>query len=615
MTQLPPARTDRKTAGRAGVAVLLILSLAASAYLQGLAASDRDSVRAIGKVGGSAVAAASNATSLNSMPSYATALLLGGLRGPLVMILWPTTETQKQEHNLEDIDTEIEWIRLLQPEFDTVHLFQIWNKAYNISVQMASLSNKYTTILDAIDYGQKVDRERPDDINILCAIAAIYADKLGTSQEHVYYRGRVRRETQTLVRLNFPAARADEFRQAAGRLGWNDDESPLVPNEKTQTLTVFLERPLALKLAEAFNGSNVVSSLETRSQSQSTDPAWRRVRLDPMLDANGNIFPDLLAPRYPRPQDLAPADPWYDGSQLQFLKQYQPFPYGLSTIALAYNNYKRAQLLQRFWHEQHIQSGEVVIDSFAGLELKIWGMDEIERGRHYELRMWGHPISTSVDPVSLEQPSAPIPFTTPSVDDASRDAAIYSYGLAARLFHDSRAEYIDHIRHYRSFSTTYFAHIDDTLSNEPLMLADHDYLAAMTAAGAARDRLIQSAYREYAQAAGRFAVTILKYYTEDPVAAKVYPNDPTGKRYTRATIELAANPDLWISTLNAVLHANERYFLDPQTGRYNIGMDSHHDDREQYLCYFRRCAARLKVLEPFASTSQPSTTDQSSSAN
>ena len=45
----------------------------------------------------------------------------------------------KNERDLEGFDTKLEWIRLLQPEFDPVHLFQIWNKAYNISVQMASM--------------------------------------------------------------------------------------------------------------------------------------------------------------------------------------------------------------------------------------------------------------------------------------------------------------------------------------------------------------------------------------------------------------------------------------------------------------------------------------------
>jgi energy-coupling factor transporter ATP-binding protein EcfA2 len=65
-------------------------------------------------------------------------VVLGGLRGPLVMILWTSSEGQKAERELEDFDTKVEWIRLLQPEFDSVHIFQVWNKAYNISVQMAS---------------------------------------------------------------------------------------------------------------------------------------------------------------------------------------------------------------------------------------------------------------------------------------------------------------------------------------------------------------------------------------------------------------------------------------------------------------------------------------------
>jgi hypothetical protein len=598
LTELEPPRTSGPTrgSGRAAVGVVLIICLAASGFFGQLATRDRDSIRAIGKTGASA-AASSGAASLNSMPSYATALLLGGLRGPLVMFLWPTSETHKQQHNLQDIDTEIEWIRLLQPEFDTVHLFQIWNKAYNISVQMASLANKYSTILDAIDYGQKVDRERPDDINIICAIAAIYGDKLGTSQEHVYYRGRVRRETQTLMRLNFPAARADEFRRAATRLGWSEDESPLIPNERTERVTVFLERPRAVKLAEVFNGSDVTSTLETRSQSQSVDPGWRRTRLDPVVDAQGNIFPDLVTPRFARPANLPADRDWYDGSQLQFLKQYEPFPYGVSTLAMAYNDYKRAQLLLRQWHEEHIQSGDVVIDSFPALDLKLWGLDELERGRHYELRMWGHPMSTSLDPISLEEPDASVPLTTPSVDDVSRDAAMYSYATAARLFHDSRIEYIEHSRRYLSFAATYFAHIDDTLSDEPLMQADHDYLAAMTATGAQRDALIRSAQFNYVKAAGRYALTILKYYMDDPIAAKVYPMDPsTGKRYTRASIEKAGDA-VWLVTLDVALRENQRAFTDPATGRYQPMMDSHREDREQYLSYYGRCLGRLKALQ------------------
>src|SRR5690606_18919103 len=95
----------------------------------------------------------------------------------------------------EDFDTLVEWIRMLQPEFDSVHIFQIWNKAYNISVQMASLPNKYITILDALDYAYRTDAERPHNINILSALAQVYFEKLGNSAEKAYYRDRIRKES------------------------------------------------------------------------------------------------------------------------------------------------------------------------------------------------------------------------------------------------------------------------------------------------------------------------------------------------------------------------------------------------------------------------------------
>jgi hypothetical protein len=175
--------------GRLPLVAILLVALLAS----GMTRYAADSLRMAGV---DATARTSAASNLSRMNSFALGLLLGGLRGPLVMMLWTTSESQKSEKRLEDFDTKVEWIRLLQPEFDTVHLFQVWNKAYNISVQMATLANKYITILDAIDYAQRVDEERPNNINILSAIGGVYFDKLGASAEKYYYRRRVREETQ-----------------------------------------------------------------------------------------------------------------------------------------------------------------------------------------------------------------------------------------------------------------------------------------------------------------------------------------------------------------------------------------------------------------------------------
>jgi hypothetical protein len=592
--QRPPTGNS---AGRIGLVGLLIASLAATCWTRDQAIAYRDSIRNRSALPGAV--APNTDTSLSSMPSFATALLLGGLRGPLVMILWTSSEGQKQERDLQDFDTKVEWIRLLQPEFDTVHLFQIWNKAYNISVQMASLGNKYTTILDAIDYGQKVERERPDDINILTAVANLYGEKLGTSQEHVYYRSRIRRESQTLIRVTFPAGRADEFRSVAGKCGWTEKDSPLEPNEQNQTDRVVIEPVIATQLEKDFIGPGVEYSPETRRESQQNDPTWRRIRLDPLLDENGRILPALLVPRYPRPADLPPSQPWYDGSPLQFLKQYEepePFRYGISTLALAYNDYKQAQLLQTLWHQHHIQTGDAVVDARPAITLKDWAKDEWERGRRFELHAWNQFVPEGADPIALERPTADVPFDTPMTGRFDHDGALYSYAMAARLFHDAMGEYRQHIEAYKTFASVYFVHVDDAASGEHLMRADNDYLAAADATGAERTRLLQSASNEYRAAMLHFAVTVLKYYVDEPVMAAVYPRDPhTGQQYNRANIEFS-DPNTYLRTLRAVEEANARYFMDPATHQYSLGRDTYRDDREEYRTHIGRCDARIRAL-------------------
>jgi len=590
----PPAGASSNLGARVAVIVLLIVSLVAMAWTRDLVIADHDALRSRGRIvaAGPVVDA-----SLSSMPSFATALLLGGLRGPLVMILWTSSENQKQQHDLQDFDTKVEWIRLLQPEFDTVHLFQIWNKAYNISVQMASLRNKYTTILDAIDYGQKVEKERPDDLNIITAVAMLYGDKLGTSQEHIYYRARIRRESQTLIHMSFPQSRAAEFAKLASAAGWDDKVSPIESDDKSQIDRAVVEPIIAKALEKSFAGPDITYSPESRRESQENDPSWRRVRLDPLLDENGWILPSLLVARYPRPADLPADAPWYDGSQLQFLKKYQPFPYGISTLALGYNDYKQSQLLQLLWNQHHIQSGDTVVDARPALTLKDWAHDEWERGRRYELRMWGQFIPESDDPVELEGPTANVAFDKPTADRAAYDAALYSYGLSARLFHDSLDEFRAHVIRYKQFAAVYFVHIDDAFSGEQLMMADHDYLAAATATGDERKKLLFASAVEYNAAMQHFAVTVLKYYIDEPVMAAIYPKDPaTGQQYNRGTIE-NADPNSYMGLLTAGLKANALYFRDPTTHQYSQMRDTYADDRQPYIDYIGRCQVRLGQIQ------------------
>jgi hypothetical protein len=501
------------TRGRIAVIVVLVVALVAAAGARQLTQADR--ARAIYGNRAQEYAGAS----LSSMNSFALALLLGGLRGPLVMFLWTQSENAKNEKNLEGVDTQIEWIRLLQPEFDTVHLFQIWNKAYNLSVQMASLSNKYITILDAIDYAKNVDRERPDDINIITAIAQTYFDKLGNSAEKDYYRRRVRSET--------------------------------LPHENRQKL-------------------------------RRGDPGYRRLQMDTMLTAQGQILPQ------------------YE-QELKYLKPYQPFPYGLSPLALAYNYYKEAQRLQNLG-QRHIQQSPMVVDSRPALALKNWSEAEWERGRRFELQAFSKPIPT--ERIPMELPTADLPVSTKIADPSAIPGALFSYRIAGRLARDAQVEYWNHIDKYKTNLFTYLSHIDDMQLVDPMTTADADYLEAVQApAGAQRDAHLRDAADHYQKARNKARQIILKYYIDDQLLEAALP-----KGYTKADIvdpgKDVAHPLPADQYAQVIAHAMAALH---QSG----GADMHAEDRSEYETYITRATDRLNQIHavlPAGPTGSPATT-------
>ncbi len=499
------------TRGRTTVVIVLVVALIAAHFTRDWARSRR-----IAAAGQRYASTSGGGATLASMNSFALALLLGGLRGPLVMMLWTTSESQKSEKNLEDFDTRVEWIRMLQPEFDTVHIFQVWNKAYNISVQMASLANKYITILDAIEYAENVDRERPENINILTAIAQTYFDKLGNSAEKAYYRKRVRDET--------------------------------LPHKSRQRL-------------------------------DRKDPEWRRLELDARLDERGFILPQYLKPKYERPAGIPDDQPWNTGAELQYVERYQPFPYGLSTFALAYNYHKRATILQTVYGQKHAQLSETVVDSRPALALKNWGEEEWERARRAELRAFDLPIPA--ERLEMEMPTADLALNETLLDAAAAREALYSYAMTARLAEDAVGEYREHLAKHRVNENTYFAHIDSLNAMKHLALGDRAYLAAMSAQGDERGRLLATAKEEYIQAARNYQLIVLKYYVSDPIIAAVYPKG-YGKENIR-TLPPEQLEGLLIRTLQAIQ-------------RTPTGYDNYAEDRGEYLTYLDRINQRLARL-------------------
>ena len=513
MTQLatPPVRsTLPRRAGRTATVAVLIISLIASAAARYWADAKRqEDIPHQGET--------TAGTSLSNMNSFALGLLLGGLRGPLVMILWTQSESQKTDKDLEGVDTQIEWIRLLQPEFDTVHIFQIWNKAYNISVQMASLSNKYLVILDALDYAHSVDREKPDDINILAAIASVYFDKLGNSTEKLYYRKRVRAES--------------------------------LPHAQTAR--------------------------------RANDLGWRRTSLDPMLDDNSNLLPALIRPK-PGYETPTPNHEANDGSELQYLAAWQPFPDGISPFALAYNYWKRSEVLQNVGKQRHDQLSDTVIDSRPALSLKNWLEDEWEQGRRREALAFHLPVPE--DRLELEPLVDNFAPDHPIDDRQDAQLALFAYRRAAALGPAAIAEYVRHISNDPSAEGTYREHMDEIRAETEMCAADADYLAAQLAPPDQRKALLASAKQHYERTVYLYSLIVLKYFTDPQYLTPALP-----KGFER--FKTADHPGLEDLTVPQMAKAAAA-IIQARGNR----PDSHSEDLKEFYLYLGRAAARLRML-------------------
>ncbi len=530
---------------RFGITLLLLASILLVGVARNFASAQQHAL----------VGAARSGNRLSSLNSFTLGLVLGGLRGPLVMILWVNSENQKANRDLEDVNTEIELIRLLQPEFDSVHIFQIWNKAYNVSAQMANVPNKYAAILDAIRYGRAVDRDRPDNINIEQAIGDLYAQKLGNSAEKGYYTQQLRHDTR------------------ARPGGTSADKRGIVNHH------------------------------------------------EPLLDDAGHILPEFLVPTHERPADLPAAAEWNDGSDLQYLKQFDSpdwggFPYGVPPYALGYNYLKRAQVLGSDvrvkdgkvvygregtifrYGQRHAQLSESVIDSRPAVTLKSWCEQEAEEGQRLEMEIFGLPVGEA-DRGQIERSTAQL--TAANLRNKSGiEHALFCYDRAVRLAGLSLTEYARHIASgYAANVETYDSHQDALRAGRAMAIADAAYLRAITTNDPAeRGRQYEIARASYVDAMQANLLEILRYYTEDHVVDVVYPNvwkDRHGiMRHEKLTKRNVSDMD---PAAYQKLNAAVEYFLRTHPNAQGIVEDLHASDRADFSDAISRSQLRLNVIQ------------------
>jgi hypothetical protein len=284
--------------------------------------------------------------------------------------------------------------------------------------------------------------------------------------------------------------------------------------------------------------------------------------------------------RHERPASVPPDAEWNTGQELQFLPQFEPYDQGVSTYALAYNYAKRAEVLMNVSTQKPLQVSDSVIDSRPALELKTWAEEEWERGRTFELKLFGLP--TPKERGEMEAPTAQVALDQKLVDPAELQKAIFCYRTAARLGVGARAEYRRHLAkpQYVDKAYIYGSHIDGMQAMEQLVTADAFYLQAMsTTDPAARKAVLQQAAENYRNSIVGHELITLKYYVDDhflrPVLGDVK-KDQLGMLAPERIREILAA---------AVAESKKR----PE-------QDSYVEDRAEYEGYINRANARLKRI-------------------
>ena len=92
-------------------------------------------------------------------------LLLTGSRGLAVSALWLNAIDKQRQQEWNELDISVDSITKLQPHFTAPWLFQSWNLAYNVSVEMDRLNDMYFYIargISVIAEGESLNRNNPD---------------------------------------------------------------------------------------------------------------------------------------------------------------------------------------------------------------------------------------------------------------------------------------------------------------------------------------------------------------------------------------------------------------------------------------------------------------------
>jgi hypothetical protein len=310
-----------------------------------------------------------------------------------------------------------------------------------------------------------------------------------------------------------------------------------------------------------------------------------------MLDADGKLLPELVEPHAAR------ATGENDGSELQYLKPFEPFPYGLSAHALDYNYRKRSQVLLRSANQHHAQLSDLVVDSRPALSLRNWSEDEWERGRRAELIALGLPLPVPnerapMEPdqrLAMERTSEGVKPDVAVKNAAALKEAIFCYERSGAAVDEALKEYDVHLEKFRTNFDTYRSHTEELEAQRALVRGDADYLKIVQGgAGADRASLARSASDHYRDAIRGYEGVLLARYIEPQQVQQLFPPGVTKDTVQKLPPEQIAQ-------------LAERVREDVNRSGQNA---MHMDEWREFYNYIRRAEARRAALQSAPATAQ-----------
>ncbi|MBM3982157.1 MAG: hypothetical protein FJ304_18215 [Planctomycetes bacterium] len=113
----------------------------------------------------------------------AARLALTGSRGVAVTVLWLSAIEKQKRNDFHEFEQRVTMVTKLQPNFITPWIFQSWNIAYNVSVEMHGSGDMYYYIVRGIQLLAEGERRNKRSPDMRYQIAFYYQNKFGVSDQ------------------------------------------------------------------------------------------------------------------------------------------------------------------------------------------------------------------------------------------------------------------------------------------------------------------------------------------------------------------------------------------------------------------------------------------------